>query len=317
MKRLPPITGALFFLLQLLYVEGQANPVFVSDDAYVNAGSVIQNNGGTQTLVIRNVGAGGVRRGFVRFDLSAVPSGLVVDRAVLKVYVNQVSSPGALMLHVVSGAWQEATITENNVPAVAPAFASVPISPSNQAHFVPIDVTTVVQDWLSGAVPNFGLAMAPGSAGLSIQIDAKESTSTSHVAELALIPLGPAGPIGPAGAQGPAGAAGPQGATGASGPQGPAGATGPTGAAGPQGSAGAQGLAGASGPQGPAGVTGPTGAAGPAGPDRGDRLSGAEWLPRASGCSRTGRRPGPRGASWLGSRSAQDCPPPVVSSANA
>lgn len=54
-----------------------AGTVHVADDTFIRLGSGT-NFGRDQNLFVRNVGAGGVRHAFVRFDLSTLPPGLPV-----------------------------------------------------------------------------------------------------------------------------------------------------------------------------------------------------------------------------------------------
>jgi hypothetical protein len=123
----------------------------------------------------------------------------------------------------------------------------VAITSANLDQYVQIDVTTLVEDWVNGTMPNDGLALALVGTTGSFSFDSKESTLTSHQPELEIVLSGPAGAQG---AQGPQGATGPAGAAGPQGPAGPAG---------PQGLRGPQGLPGTAGAQGPAGPTGPKG----------------------------------------------------------
>ena len=117
--------------------------------------------------------------------------------------------------------------------AAAP-FATLPLTSSDNDHFVSVDITDQVNDWLLGTTPNNGIALLPSAAAnISAELDSKENTGTSHPPELEIAFFGPQGPIGPDGPQGPIGLTGPAGATGAIGP---AGATGAIGPAGPPGS---------------------------------------------------------------------------------
>jgi hypothetical protein len=116
-----------------------------------------------------------------------------------------------------------------------------------------VDVTAMVQGWISLPATNNGLALSAGTA--MVQFDSKENDLTAHAPTLdvELVDAGPAGATGATGAIGPQGIPGATGAAGAIGPQGPAGATGATGPAGSTGAPGATGLQGPAGPAGPAG----------------------------------------------------------------
>ena len=131
----------------------------------------------------------------------------------------------------------------------------IPVSPTDRNHFLVVDVTELVQEWLDRTLENNGLVLMPNVAGVSVEFDSKENAATSHEPELeiTLRATGSAGPPGPPGPPGAAGTAGLQGPAGERGLQGP---PGPPGPAGPPGSAGPPGLAGPAGPRGTDGAPG-------------------------------------------------------------
>ena len=183
----------------------------------------------------------------LQFDLGTLPAGTTaaqVSRAVLRVYCNRVDPGGWVSVQGVGGAWGEYSVTYGSLPALGSAVQVVQVGQAGT--FVAVDVTGLVQGWITAPATNSGLALTAATA--AVQFDSKENDLTGHAAELdvSLVSQGPAGAIGLTGATG---AVGPVGATG---PQGPIGFTGATGAA---------------GPQGPQGVAGPIGLTGPAGPD--------------------------------------------------
>jgi hypothetical protein len=213
---------------------------------------------------ISNLNVGGAYITFLQFDLSMLPSGTTaskVSRAVLRLYVNRVTTPGVVALAPVAGAWGEYSITYATEPAIGNAIGQ--FSVSQAGTFIAIDVTSLVQGWITTPATNNGIALSAGTA--AAQFDSKENDQTAHPASLdiELIDAGPAGATGATGPAGPSGApgtAGPIGLTGAAGPIGPQGSTGATGPM------GLQGPTGATGPAGPQGSTGPMGPPGPAGP---------------------------------------------------
>ncbi len=232
-------------------------------DAHVNSAMPTVNSG-----AISNLDVGGGYTAFLQFDLSMLPPGTAasqVSRAVLRLYVNRVTTSGLVALAPVTGAWGEYSVTYTTEPATG--SASSVFSATQAGAFVAIDVTSLVQGWIANPATNNGVALSAG--GAVVQFDSKENDQTSHPATLdvELVDAGPAGPQGPTGAIGPAGtpgvtgAAGPQGATGVAGPIGLTGATGATGPVGPQGLTGATGATGPMGPQGPAGSSGTGGLA--------------------------------------------------------
>ena len=210
----------------------------LTGDTYVTNAGPNANFGSRTVLVVSEItGKGGPETtlALLQFDLSTLPAGTTaatVAKATLTLYVEGPSGTyapaGTFGVRGVNRAWDEATVTYGaHGPTLGGAVASnIPAGPGNM--FLAVDVTTAVQEWLNGT-PNYGLALVPDAVGTRIQFDSKESTTTSHPAQLEITltgPQGPQGPMGPQGTQGPQGVQGVQGIQGPAGPQGPAGAPG-------------------------------------------------------------------------------------------
>jgi hypothetical protein len=236
-----------------------ATEAVVSGDTYVSS-SYPANNFGYQS----NLHVDSTSTALIVFDLSSLPSATVssqISKATLWLYVNRISSSGAVNLKPVTSAWSELAVTYSAIPALGSAMAT--FTPAAAQQFMAVDVTSLVQGWVTTPSSNYGIALSTASG--SILFDSKENGETSHMAKLdiTLVNQGSQGAIGPQGASGAPGATGPQGlqgltgATGAAGPQGPQGLTGAMGSQGPQGTVG---------PTGANGATGPAGATGPQGP---------------------------------------------------
>ena len=232
-----------------------ATDVTLTADAHVNSARPTVNYGG-----LSNISVGGGTMGLIRFDLGTLPAGTTgsqISKATLRLYVNRVYTPGAVSVAPLTGSWSESAVTYSTVPTAGDAAGSVAVMEGEQ--FVTVDVTPVVQGWVTNPDTNFGLALSAATA--NALFDAKENDETGHAAglDVTLVSQGPVGPVGPAG---PTGLAGPAGAAGATGPAGPTGATGPAGPTGATGPAGPTGATGAVGPTGAAGATGGTGPTG-------------------------------------------------------
>jgi hypothetical protein len=205
-----------------LVILGRAQSAPPIADTYIASSKTSTNYGSQATLVVQT----GTQT-FLKFDLSALPSGINVSKATLRLYLNAVSASGSVDVFPVFNNWSEGTLTYKNAPLLGGSATGghpVALSSSNLNQFVIIDVTQLVQDWVSGIQPNYGLALALGGTAGSFSFDSKESIATSHQPELEIATTGPAGPQGIQGPQGltgvpgPAGPIGPQGQTG---PQGP------------------------------------------------------------------------------------------------
>lgn len=204
---------------------GQSPP---SADTFVSS-TTPKVNYGTSPILVVQPGA----TTFISFDLSTLPPGAVVSKAKLRLYADAILKPGSFDVYPVQGPWAESTLSYNSPPPPLGTSATggnpIAISTSTLNKFVLVDITPLVQNWVSGAVPNYGVALALTTSYGSFSFDAKESLLTGNGPELEIVLNGPAGAQGPTGAQGPAGAQGIQGAPGPQGPIGPSGPQGPSG----------------------------------------------------------------------------------------
>jgi hypothetical protein len=220
------VTAILGVTMFATTTQAQAPP---SGDTFVSSATPKANYGISPILV---VGPGSTT--FIQFNLSELPAGSSVNKATLRLYVDGVLISGSFDVFPVDGAWSENKLTYNTPPPSLGSSATgnnpIAITSSSLNQFFLIDITPLVQGWVSGTIANNGVALVLTTTSGLFSFDSKESLLTGNGPELEIVLNGPAGPQGIQGIQGPAGSTGPQG------PQGP---TGPTGL---QGSSGAPGL---------------------------------------------------------------------------
>lgn len=283
--RLSRLTGAAT-VFSVLAATALAQGPTVTGDTYIQSGANAGQNFGALANVLVGPGTGATQnQGLIRFDLSGLTGVTPADvqKAVVWVYVNRVTTAGSIDVYDVTSSWSEGAVTWNTVPTTGSNQGTIAVPSAGQ--WVGLDITSLVQYWIQNPSLNYGVALRASTApNTAVTLDAKESTATSHPAQLQIVLSGPAGATGPAGAAGPTGATGAAGAAGATGPAGDTGPAGATGPAGPTGTAGAAGATGAAGAPGAAGATGPAGAAGPTG------ATGVQGLTGAAGAT------GPAGA---------------------
>src|ERR1051325_3476762 len=82
----------------LIAAEALADTAHVTDDAYVQLGSP-SNSGSEPSIDVKNSAGGKDLRGFLRFDLSAVPNDAVVELATLRLFVSKLGEPGVVEVH--------------------------------------------------------------------------------------------------------------------------------------------------------------------------------------------------------------------------
>jgi hypothetical protein len=256
LKRL--LSGYLLALCVATVLSGttaSATEVALTADAHVNLLRSSTNFGALANLYVGNGNTA-----LLQFDLGTLPAGITagqISRATLTLFVNRVNSGGVINLAPVTSAWSESAVTYATIPTIGTSVNSFTAVAAGQ--YVTLDVTSIVQGWVTSPSTNNGFALTSSAA--NVLLDSKENDQTGHAAQLDVTVTS----AGATGATGATGAQGPQGIQGATGPQGIQGIQGLTGATGATGAQGSQGLTGATGATGTTGATGATGAAGATG----------------------------------------------------
>lgn len=207
-------------------------------DTYVSSQRASTNYGALSNLYVNATGTA-----LLRFDTTGLPADATpatIGRAILRVYVNRVNTPGTLSVAALSSDWREGAVTWQTVPKAGNTVDVEAVTEEGQ--YVAFDVTALVKQWVAAPATNFGLALTTGAA--DVVLDSKESDTTAHPATLDIVMLAGSGVQGPKGDKGDTGAQGSRGDTGAQGPQGLQGAAGPQGLMGVQGPKGDKGDAG-------------------------------------------------------------------------
>lgn len=133
-----------------------------------SGGSILSgtNFGNSQYLSINNgapnnptmyIGANSY--GLVRFDLSSIPSGALINSSTLRLFHlgNTGFSGRTISLYPISSGWDEATVTYNSRPSwAAGAVSSLVIPDAFANQYRSWDVTGITQEWIDGT-SNFGL----------------------------------------------------------------------------------------------------------------------------------------------------------------
>jgi len=178
----------MLVLLAATVMHAQLTP---SGDAYTNTADPTTNYGAKTLLDVESAS----QTSYIQFNLSSIPGGYTsadITKATLKLYVNTVTKAGSFNVDYVNGTWSEGTITANTAPTLGSTIAaSVPLTTADKNQYILIDVTAAVQAWLSGPA-NDGIALVANSP-LNASFDSKESTTTSHAAELDIVFAGGGG----------------------------------------------------------------------------------------------------------------------------
>jgi len=146
----------------------------LTDDTNFSAGQFLKTTAATKGAMAVK----GSTIGLVQFDVSNLPAGtaaLNIQQATLHLFVNKAASSGSFGVRRVLDGWDEA----NSISAAPPTFVvgaePQAISAPLADEYVVIDLTELVRAWVSGSVPNHGVALV-ANAGSKLKFNSKESS---------------------------------------------------------------------------------------------------------------------------------------------
>jgi len=171
-----------------------ADTLPVQADSQVNLTAVAAKGGILTTISVKNSLPGVAYRGFAKFDLSALPGGLPVTKATLRLWPNLVTTEGNIDVVAILDPWEEATLTAITAPSLSQPVTDFTVRKADLKTYVNVDVTELVKDWVTQTIPNHGLALLgqPGNP-VNARFDSKENLQTSHPMELEVMLGLPAG----------------------------------------------------------------------------------------------------------------------------
>ncbi|MBD3398730.1 MAG: DNRLRE domain-containing protein [Candidatus Coatesbacteria bacterium] len=82
--------------------------------------------------------------------------GWQVDSAELRLYINNVVSYGSWFLAAGDAAWDENTLNWDNRPGAVAGSEVEHVNPTQMETWLSLNVTTHVEEWLDGSLPNHG-----------------------------------------------------------------------------------------------------------------------------------------------------------------
>jgi Zn-dependent metalloprotease len=160
-------TGAGNFQLQaepVIWSEPQTSTSSVTltskADAYIDSGLPTTNFGLSTALHVGQLTTSRFSRALIRFDFSPIPPNAIIQSAILQMYNSGGSTmPASLTVGIyrLDGNWSEIGVRWSIQPARAAIGKSTPIGLTN--GYYSWEITDLVQDWVDGARPNFGLAL--------------------------------------------------------------------------------------------------------------------------------------------------------------
>jgi hypothetical protein len=165
-------------------------------DTYINAAKPDENKGG-ETRVRTRPESGEEKHSLLRFDLSGIPSGAIIDSATLTVVSKNGRDNHVVEVHALTTAWSEMGATWNAPDGseawAAGAFGSADYDPTGYGTFVPVggdtqvsvDVTALVERWVNQGLANHGLMLlATGADNGDAEWYSREESNASRHAVL-------------------------------------------------------------------------------------------------------------------------------------
>jgi len=133
-------------------------------DSYVSSRNATTNYGGVSTIYTGEKDASNLSsdvRGFVKFDLSSIPSDATIVDAIFEIktilHLDSVPFPATVSVYQTSGGdWGELTLTYNNMPTGSTQSTSKYWADCRNSIVLDFDLINFVTSWLGGA-DNYGL----------------------------------------------------------------------------------------------------------------------------------------------------------------
>jgi hypothetical protein len=177
----------------LLAAPAHADTVVAWADAQTNSAAPLAKAGKLTTMYVRNQPPGGEFRAFILFDLDPIPFQATVNRATLRLWVSSILYEGQVEVVPVLGPWNEATLSAQTIPPLGSPVTSEGLGKTNLRQWVDLDVTSLVQQWVSGALLNYGLALQGGATDpVAVRFDTRENLLSGHLAEIEIVLGAPA-----------------------------------------------------------------------------------------------------------------------------
>lgn len=111
---------------------------------------------------------------FLKFDLSSIPVASV-DSAILRLFVfdKKGALPSPIVINRVTTDFDINTVTYNTKPAYVSTGITTEVSVDEVLTYIEIDITSLVNQWLNGDFPNYGIALTNPDGSTSIQFGGK------------------------------------------------------------------------------------------------------------------------------------------------
>jgi hypothetical protein len=160
-----------------------------SEDAYIDANHAQKdrNYGSANPLRIR-IDPDADVHGLIRFNLSSIPSNARVLQATLFLYQETPRTGTSINFYRVSQPWGESTVTWLTAPAYTlPPFALMEMGPTANCLRSVYLPNSLVQGWINGSIPNYGMRLMGNGVYGEIRIASREDASPAQRPQLRIV----------------------------------------------------------------------------------------------------------------------------------
>ncbi len=165
---------AVFLIVFPLSARGEMYTVYVDQDSWLKQSAPDENHGSDVELSCKSTPADSFRAVF-RYDLSSIPAGETVLKAMVVFYISAPDISGnPVHIHRVTDAWTEGGVTwANTADDYDDTIQYGSFSPA-VLGFVAVDITQLVREWVEGIHPNEGLMFIASSFDVESKYASKE-----------------------------------------------------------------------------------------------------------------------------------------------
>lgn len=158
-------------ILSFMSLSTYSQSLHVVDDAYADSSnpSVILDGEALERkqLLVANLSEAfqelpaGERIAYIKHEFESLPGALDsegVDKATIRIWVSEVISDGAILVHVINEDWDETSLSFDNRPSISAPFNVINITSADENHWVTIEITDTFKNWVN-LQSSFGLAL--------------------------------------------------------------------------------------------------------------------------------------------------------------
>lgn len=154
-------------------------------DTYIASGIPNQNYGSETTIAI---GIHTEILAFIKFDISAIPTGSTINSAKLRLYVSSLVDNSDVVVGRAKNLWNETNVTWNN-NSTTWELPYVQSRPQGVSQWWEIDVTSIVKKWIEEDLYNYGFYLEKANSGI-VMFYSRESSNKPQLVVSYAIPSG-------------------------------------------------------------------------------------------------------------------------------